>query len=186
MRYGSVALIFLFAGSLFAHCDWIGGPVVVDARAALEQGEVAPVLKWVTPADEPEIRHAFARTMKARAAGGEAREVSDRWFFETLVRVHRAAEGEPYTGLKGEEYVPEHGIEMAEEAIAKGSIDETEKALAAGIAAGLRKRFDELRKAKEHSGESVEAGRHYVHTYADFIHFVERLHVAAAGTAARH
>jgi hypothetical protein len=36
----------------------------------------------------------------ARKAGGEAKELADLYFFETLVRVHRAGEGAAYTGLK--------------------------------------------------------------------------------------
>ena len=34
------------------------------------------------------------------APSAEARELADRYFFETLVRIHRAGEGAPYTGLK--------------------------------------------------------------------------------------
>src|SRR5688500_18537963 len=82
------------------HCDTLDGPVVRDARAAREKGDVAPVLKWVRADDEKEIREAFAKTLKVRALGEDARDVADRHFFETLVRVHRAGEGVAYTGLK--------------------------------------------------------------------------------------
>jgi hypothetical protein len=30
-----------------AHCDTMNGPVVADARQALESGHLTPVLKWV-------------------------------------------------------------------------------------------------------------------------------------------
>ncbi|MGA7614322.1 MAG: DUF6448 family protein, partial [Thermoanaerobaculia bacterium] len=56
----------LFSPSpLFAHCDTLDGPVVRDARVALEKGSVTPVLKWVRPADETEIRAAFDLAVKA-------------------------------------------------------------------------------------------------------------------------
>ena len=42
-----------------AHCDTLDGPVVKDARAALEGGKLAPVLAWVQPSDEAEVRAAF-------------------------------------------------------------------------------------------------------------------------------
>ena len=100
-------LVVTFVGALViaavparAHCDTEDGPVVSDAKAALTSGDVTPVLKWVRPADEPEIRTAFATTLAVRGNGDASRKLADRWFFETLVRVHRAGEGAPYTGLK--------------------------------------------------------------------------------------
>jgi hypothetical protein len=35
-----------------AHCDTADGPVVADARVALEKGDVTPILKWVKPEAE--------------------------------------------------------------------------------------------------------------------------------------
>ena len=87
-------VVSVVALPLLAHCDWITGPVVTDARAALAAGDVAGVLKWVAPADEKELRDAFARTLKVRAQGAEARELADLLFFETLVRLHRQSEGD--------------------------------------------------------------------------------------------
>lgn len=57
-------------------------------------------------ADESQIRSAFERTLKVRAFSPEAREMADNYFFETQVRVHRAGEGEPYTGLNQPERRP--------------------------------------------------------------------------------
>jgi hypothetical protein len=57
--------------------------------------------------------------MKARHEGPASREVADRHFFETVVRLHRAGEGAPYTGLKpaGLDVGPvipvaEHGLQV--------------------------------------------------------------------------
>ena len=173
-------LLILAAPAVFAHCDWINGPVVADARTALARADVTPALKWVAPADEAGIRRAFDRTMAARAAGAEARDVADQWFFETLVRVHRASEGEPFTGLKGAEYQPEAGIEMADHALEANSLGEVEKSLTAAIRSELQKRFTAATEAKKHADDSVEAGRRFVHAYAEFIHFVESVHRSAA------
>lgn len=84
----------------WAHCDSLDGPVVASARNALASGDVARVLHWVSADDEAEIRAAFDRTLRVRRSSAEAREMADLWFFETLVRIHRAGEGAPYTGLK--------------------------------------------------------------------------------------
>ena len=173
-------LVALFAAvPVFAHCDWIKGPVVADARAALTAGDVAPVLKWIPPANEKEIRDAFAQTVKVRAQGAEARELADRWFFETVVRVHRQSEGAAYNGLRGDDYTPEEGIMIAEAALESGSLEKVEKGLSAAVSSGLRERFEHARHAKEHAGHNAEAGREYVHAYAEFLHYVQGLHDAA-------
>jgi hypothetical protein len=171
----ALAMVVL-APVAFAHCDWVKGPVVADAQAALAKGDVTPVLKWIAAGDEAEIRSAFARTLAARATGAAARELADQWFFETVVRVHRATEGESFTGLKGESYRPEAGIEMADHAIDSGSLADMEKKIMTSIQSELRERFAEAMEAKKHAGESVEAGRHFVHVYAEFVHYVEELH----------
>jgi Family of unknown function (DUF6448) len=41
----------------------------------------------------------FQRILLLRRLGHEAKELAARFFFETLVRIHRAGEGAPYTGL---------------------------------------------------------------------------------------
>ncbi len=178
-------LLTLAAAPLFAHCDSVKGPVVVTAQQALDKGDVTPVLKWVGPEDEKEIRSAFAETLNVRSKGAEAKALADRWFFETLVRVHRAGEGAPFTGLKGAGFQADEGIELADQAIESKSLDAAEKALVAEVTAGLRKRFAEVVEAREHADHNVEAGRHYVHAYVEFIHYAERLHQAAT-TAAAH
>ena len=93
--------LLLAAPSLLsAHCDALDGPVVKAARRALETGSPDGVLAWVRPADESAVRQAFARTLAVRKLGPEAKELADLYFFETVVRIHRAGEGAPYTGLK--------------------------------------------------------------------------------------
>ena len=42
-----VLFLFLMPGIAKAHCDTMDGPVVATAKAALEKGDVTPVLKWV-------------------------------------------------------------------------------------------------------------------------------------------
>jgi len=189
MRFLSVVhaiLFILVAPAAFAHCDWINGPVVADARTALASADVRPVLKWVAAADEAELRRAFDRTLAARATSAEARNVADQWFFETLVRIHRASEGEPFTGLKGAEYKPEAGIEMADHAIDHDSLAELEKSLTAALRSELQKRFAAAAEAKKHATESVEAGRRFVHAYAEFIHYVDGVHRSAGGAGIEH
>lgn len=187
MKHGFVLLaLFLFASPLSAHCDWTKGPVVLDAQAALAAADVSGVLKWVAAANEQEIRDAFARTLKVRGQNAESRELADRWFFETLVRLHRQSEGEAYNGLRGDEYTPDPAIVLADQALASGSLEAVEKSVTAAVTDGLRERFRHARHAREHAEHNVDAGRESVHAYAEFVHYVLGLHQAAKGAREHH
>lgn len=157
-----------------AHCDTMNGPVVNAARSALEKGDATPVLKWVRKKDEDEIKEQFHKTLAARRQGAEAKELADRYFFETLVRIHRAGEGAPYTGLKSETVEPI--IQAADKAIDSGSADHLVKHVSEAVAAGIRERFNRVKEAKKHADESVVKGREFVEAYVVFTHYVERLH----------
>ncbi|HVS15089.1 MAG TPA: DUF6448 family protein [Thermoanaerobaculia bacterium] len=157
-----------------AHCDSLAGPVVQDARLALDRRDPTPVLKWVDQHHEDEIREAFDRTLEVRAQGDAARELADRFFFETLVRIHRAGEGEAFTGLKPASKV-DPGIAAADEALRAGSAQELAGRLSAAVEAGVAERLAIALQRKEHATDSVEAGREYVAAYVDYVHFVESL-----------
>lgn len=169
-----------------AHCDTLDGPVVTAARAALTRGDVTPVLRWVQPKYESEIRAAFERTLRVRAKGPEARELADMYFFETLVRLHRAGEGAPYEGLKpaGTDLGP--AVAGADRALASGSVDSLVKLVTESVAEGIRHRFANAMAKKSHADESVEAGREFVEAYVEFVHYVERLHLDAVGRGLPH
>jgi Family of unknown function (DUF6448) len=181
----TLAAGMLAARPAAAHCDTLDGPVVRDARAAFAKGDVTPVLKWVQPGDEAEIRAAFAHAITVRALSPEAQQLADMYFFETLVRVHRAGEGAPYTGLKPAGEV-EPGIAAADTALEAGSVDGLVKAMTADVAAGVKARFARTAEAKKHADDNVGAGREFVEAYVDFIHYVERVHDAAVGPAPGH
>jgi hypothetical protein len=184
----AVAIIgvpIVIASKLYAHCDTLDGPVVAAAKSALQKGDVTPVLKWVNKGSEKGIREAFALTMKVRSQGEDARQLADMHFFETLVRVHRAGEGVPYTGLKPAGTI-EPVVLAADRAIQQGSADELAGEIAKAVQDGIRKRFAQVVERKKHADESVEAGRAYVEAYAEYVHFVESIHSLAAEGAAEH
>jgi hypothetical protein len=178
--------VLALPAALAAHCDTLDGPVVVDARTALEKGDLTPVLKWLRPEGEAEVREAFRRTLAVRGKGPEAKDLADHWFFETLVRVHRAGEGAPYTGLKpaGSEVDP--GIVMADRVLETGSVDELAKTISAHADQSIRQRFQRVAEAVKSKDKSVEAGREYVEAYVVFIHYVEALVTAVHGSAHAH
>ncbi|OGW26780.1 MAG: hypothetical protein A2X56_10270 [Nitrospirae bacterium GWC2_57_13] len=189
-RANAVRMVILLAlaGSIWflpqmavAHCDTLDGPVVADARKALDKGDVTPVLKWVRQDDEKEIRELFTKTLVVRKKGKEARELADLYFFETLVRIHRAGEGAPYTGLKHEAAEPI--ILAVDKALDTGSAAHVVRHVSGTVASGIQERYDRTREALKHAQESVEAGRKYVEAYVELTHYVERLFHDASHSA---
>jgi hypothetical protein len=169
-----------------AHCDALDGPVVKAAQRALEASDPSPALIWVQPNDEPEVRRAFEQTLAVRALGPAAEALADRFFFETLVRLHRAGEGAPFTGLKpaGGDVGP--AIAAADKALDEGTVAGVEKLLDSAIQQGLRDQFQTVLAAKRFNPPDLAAGRKYVKAYVEFIHYVERLHEAAIMPAPGH
>jgi uncharacterized protein DUF6448 len=162
------------------------GPVVKAAQKALASGDVNPVLIWVQKQDEQAIRQAFAQALGVRKLGGEAKELADKYFFETLVRMHRAGEGAPYSGLKpaGRDLGP--AIPLADQALSIGNVDALVKLITDETRKGLVERFEKAAKAREFPAADVEAGREYVEAYVTFIHYAERAYEAANQPLAGH
>ncbi len=182
----AVVLVLFYAAPAFAHCDGLDGPVVTAARAALDSGEINRVLIWVQPQQADEISKAFAETRAMRALGPQAREFADRYFFETLVRLHRAGENAPYTGLKpaGRDLGP--AIPAADKALESGSEAALVKLITARVEEGLRAHFKEADAKKQFKPDDVAAGREYVDAYVTYIHYVERLYEAAEKASPGH
>lgn len=164
---------FLLTATARAHCDTTGGPVIPEARAALAKGDVTPVLKWVKKENEAEITAAFAKAVKVRSQGPEAQELADHYFLETLVRLHRAGEGAPYTGIRDEPVQPI--VAMADKALADGSADGMIAKMSAHMARAVQEKFQKALEAGKHKDESVQAGREYVEAYVTYMHYVEGL-----------
>lgn len=161
-----------------AHCDTLDGPIVPEAQSALESGRIDPILKWVQAEDEEEIREAFAQARSIRGIGPEVRRMADRYFLETLIRIHREGEGAPYTGLKPAGTI-DPGIAAADAAIASGSVDGLADAVAAAIHDAIHEKFAVVNARRAHAGHNVDAGREYVESYVEYIHFIEGLQAYA-------
>jgi hypothetical protein len=171
---------------LLAHCDSMDGPVIKDAQRALGSGDVAPVLKWVSAQDEDAIRKVFALTTSIRGQGEDARQVADKHFFETLVSIHRASEGEGFTGLKPEGSVTP-AIAATDRALAEGNIDELAGKIAAAVRDGIEKRFRDAYEKRLLAEDSVARGREYVEAYVQLTHFVEAIHhTVSHGASHKH
>lgn len=158
-----------------AHCDSMDGPVVIEAQKALEKEDVTPVLKWVSKEYEDEIKTAFNKTLEVRKKGVLAQELADNYFFETLVRIHRAGEGAPYTGLKPAGHI-DPPVAAADKAIESENVEKLAENIGRKAESEIKESFKYLMDTKKHKDESVIAGREYVEAYVLFVHYIEALH----------
>lgn len=177
--------MFLITGDVLAHCDTMDGPIVPEAQAALERGDITPVLKWVTEGDEAAVQDAFQRARAVRDQGAEVRNLADQFFLETLIRIHRQGEGAPFTGLKPAGTVAPAFV-AADAALDSGNANELAGRIGSAIQAEIRRRFAVALERHAHADDSVEAGRAYVEAYVTYLHFVEELHSLLEPGSATH
>lgn len=109
--------------------------------------------------------------------------LADLWFFETLVRLHRAGENAPYTGLKpsGADFGP--AVRAGDKALQEGSAEAVIGLVRQQVEDGIRLRFAKALEARKHAEHSAESGRQFVRAYVEFMHYVEALSASASGTA---
>lgn len=167
------------------HCDSLDGPVVLAAVRALDAGDVDLVLPYVTADGEDEVRTAFDRAVRARTTP-EAREVADLYFFDTVVRVHRAGEGAPYTGLKPAGLDVGPVIPAAEKAIESGSPDEVLGVLTDALGDEVRRRLDDVVAHRPSTGAPVAEVREYVGAMLGFQVWAHSVYRAISAPAHAH
>ena len=170
-----VSIFTVFTGfQSFAHCDSYDGPVIKDALKALRQNKVELVLKWVEPKYEKEITAKFNQTLKLTGSNNEVNKILETHFLETLVRLHREGEGEPYTGLKpAGSLTPMVG--MADHSLETKNVDGVVKAVNNHLEELLRERYAKAIELSKTKDESVDAGRAYVAAYVQYTHTFEAL-----------
>jgi hypothetical protein len=179
MLVSVMLLILASASSMFSHCDGLDGPVVQAAQKAIASGDENLVLIWVQKRDEEQIKNAFKETLAVRKLSPEARELADRHFFETVVRLHRAGEGAGFTGLKpaGRDLGP--AIPAADKALGDGNVEPLLKLLTTTIQDRVRDHFNEALTKQKLAKDDLDAGRAFVKAYVEYIHCVEALYETA-------
>ncbi len=176
--------VSVFVAAVYAHCDSMSGPVIPEAMAALEKGDITPVLKWIKPEYETEVKTAFSLAVKVRDKSPEAKKLADKYFLETLIRIHRAGEGAPYTGIK--ETPPEKIIILTDQTLVSGSADELIEKIQTHLAEAIKEKFNKALQASKNKDKSVESGREFVEAYVQYTHYVEGIHAAIMSTGSHH
>jgi hypothetical protein len=163
-----------------AHCDSEKGPVAQAAVKALESNNVKLVLPYVQPDSEAELTAAFKHVMEVRKQGGTSKELADRYFMETAIRLHRLGEGASYEGMT-QEAVPA-AILTADKAMASGSLDPVYKMLDETIRKGVQEKYQAVVKAREEAAKlgTVEAYREQAEAELIFEKYIYELYGAAS------
>lgn len=168
-----VLLYFLTSNLLLAHCDTMDGPVVADAKKAFDQNNVNYVLKWIKPDYEKELLEAFNLTMTVRSQSPESKQLAERYFFETLVRLHRMGEGVPFTGIKPSGTPIDEKILAADKSVELGNLSPLTGLVPPDKLKELTELFEKVLSLKDFDVNNVKAGREYIEAYVQFFHFAE-------------
>lgn len=166
----------IISQTAYGHCDTEDGPVVKAAKKALESGNVEIILPWVKKEDETKVKHVFEDAVKVRKLSPEAKTVADRYFIETVVRIHRVGEGESFEGVKPAGATIEPGILIADKAVESGNDEELIKTISNLVLQGISMRFKDLMKKQKNKNKDVQSGREFVESYVEFIHYVEKVY----------
>lgn len=171
-----VAALLVRPQPVSAHCDTMEGPAVTDGELALRTGNINHALKWVSAQDDDELNRIFALVQAIRDRSEDVRIVADQWFLENMVRIHRAGEGEAYTGIQPVGTPVDPRVKAADEAIASGVLDPLAGLVPAEQFPELEKRFATVLQRKQFDVDDVTAGRSYLDAYVQFFHLAEGHH----------
>jgi len=170
-----VALIVLMFSPLLsgAHCDTMDGPTAADGKKALESNNINYALKWILPKYEEELRTIFEKSIKVRVLSPEAMELADRYFMETLVRIHRAGEGEPFEGLKPSGTPIDEKVAAADKSIEVGNLSPLDGLVSPQDFPELKEKFEKVMALKDYNINDIQAGRAYIEAYVNFFKTAE-------------
>lgn len=187
----SVLIILLALGlwilpqTAFAHCDSYDGPVIKDALKALENNDPGLVMKWVDAEHEKVITDLFKKTIKYKSGDEEVYDLLEKHFLETLVRVHREGEGEPYTGLKPAGSTKQI-IQLTDIALAEEDFEGFLLKYNGHVNTILKEKYEKVAQLKKVKDQSVQKGREFVEAYVDYTHTIEMMHDILVNTGGAH
>lgn len=181
-KYGVRGLILgLVAAGMFllapvtadAHCDTMDGPAVKDVIRAMDTGNVNYALKWVQPKYEAEVSRAFRMSMKVKDINADTKNLAEQYFFEILLRDHRAGEGVAFDGVKPHGWTVDERVKAADQSIALGNLEPLKGLVEPDKWPELQRRFQKVMSLKDFDVNRVEEGREYIEAYVQFFKFAE-------------
>jgi hypothetical protein len=169
----AVIMILAFPKKASAHCDTMDGPTAIDGMKALETKNINYALKWIMSEGDEELAEVFQLSLKVRQLNDDARALADRFFLETLVRIHRAGEGEPFTGLQPSGVPIDEKVAAADKCIEIGNLSPLKGLVSLEEMPELEKRLKKALTLKKFDLNDVQAGREYINAYVSFFKFAE-------------
>ncbi len=157
------------------HCDRMDSVVVKSAEEALEMENVNYVLPFVKEPYEGELKDAFERTLRVRELSGDAAELADYWFFETVVRLHLKGRGMLYGGIKPSQISGEPVVKMAEMAVKTENLNDLMNFILESIKEDVWSRFDDVISKKDYDINDVDDARDYVNAMLNFFFYLQQL-----------
>lgn len=176
--FGLVLTALLNMVLVSAHCDRLDGPVAKAALSALESGRFQTIQIWVGAEHERELKRVFEEAIVVREQSRQAKQLADRYFVETAVRLHREAEGMPYTGVKPAGLPVPPDVQAADEAITNDDVEPLIRLLSSEIEKHVSDLFQEALHTKQGMDTRVEAGRRWVDSYVRYIVYTHGLYTA--------
>lgn len=169
----ALAIVGTMSTRASAHCDTMDGPTAADGIKAMETNNINLVQKWVMPEYEKELSQIFYLSMKVKDLSPEAKEISEKYFLENLIRIHRAGENAPFTGLKPSGTPVDERVLAADKSIEVGNLSPLEKLIEKDKMHELEEKFRKVMALKNFDVNDVEAGREYIEAYVQFFHLAE-------------
>lgn len=169
----AVGMLLLAPVAAEAHCDTMDGPTVKDALKAMKTDNVNYALKWVQPRYEGEVTRAFNLSMKVMDINADTRNLAEQYFFEILLRDHRAGEGAPFEGVKPHGTPIDERVKAADRSIEEGNLKPLEHLVDKDKQPELERRFQRVMALRDFDVNDLEAGREYIEAYVQFFKFAE-------------
>ena len=139
----------------------------------METDNVNYALKWVQPRYEGEVIRAFNLSMKVKDINADTRNLAEQYFFEILLRDHRAGEGAPFEGVKPHGTPIDERVKAADRSIEEGNLKPLEHLVDRDKQAELERRFQRVMAIRDFDVNNLEAGREYIEAYVQFFKFAE-------------
>ena len=103
----------------------------------------------------------------------DTKNLAEQYFFEILLRDHRAGEGVAFDGVKPHGWPVDERVRAADQSIALGNLEPLKGLVEPDKWPELQRRFQKVMSLKDFNVNRVEEGREYIEAYVQFFKFAE-------------
>ena len=142
------------------YIDLLNREVAQAAKNALDTETVEFALAFVPKGQELEVIEAFEKALKVREHGPESRDLAERYFFDTVVRIHRSSwrrTTQPQASILDFTELDR----IIDDAVATGYPEELEQWLRTMLEKEISSKLGLLEELGNGKNEGVEKGRSF-------------------------